>query len=219
MAISPDRQTLYPMFEGPLASDDAQDLRILTFDINTRSFTNEVRKLRLEMPGGKVNLTTLTLTNGQPAYPGSVPPTGTGPQSAAELTALDANRFLLVERDGNGDGLAAPRFKKVFVVDGQLQDGYVGKQLLVDLMAVPDPLKLGNDGDFFRFPFNTIESVHVVDDNTILVANDNNYPFSNGRARSLTNARTGPLAPDDNEFILVRLGTSLQPDHRLLSPG
>jgi hypothetical protein len=219
MAISPDRQTLYPMFEGPLADDDPQDLQIRTFDIATQSFTNEVRKLRLEMPGGKVNLTTLTLTNGSPAYPGSVPPTGTGPQSAAELTALDANRFLLVERDGNGDGVAAPRFKKVFLVDGQLQDGYVGKQLLVDLMAVPDPLKLGNDGDYFRFPFNTIESVHVVDDNTILVANDNNYPFSNGRARSRSADRTGPLAPDDNEFILVRLGTSLRPDHRLLSPG
>ena len=31
-------------------------------------------------------------------------------------------------------------------------------------------------------------SVHVVDDHTILVGNDNNAPFSNGRARSATNA-------------------------------
>jgi hypothetical protein len=63
--------------------------------------------------------------------------------------------------------------------------------LLVDLMAVPEPAHLGGDGDFFRFPFNTIESVHVVSQDTIVVANDNNYPFSNGRSRSRTNERTG----------------------------
>ena len=83
-------------------------------------------------------------------------------------------------------------------------------------MAIPDPNKIGDDGDFFRFPFNTIESVHVVDDHTIIVANDNNYPFSNGRSRSRAADRTGPLAPDDNEFILVSLSASLHPDPRLL---
>ncbi|MDT4979392.1 MAG: hypothetical protein QOG07_1271, partial [Pseudonocardiales bacterium] len=47
-------------------------------------------------------------------------------------------------------------------------------------------------------------------------SNDNNYPFSNGRSRSRTNERTGPLAPDDNEFILINLSASLHPDQRLL---
>jgi hypothetical protein len=219
MAISPDRKTLYPMFEGPLANDDPQDLRILTFNIAKKSFTNQVSKLRLEMPGSKVNLTLLKLADGSPAYPGSAAPTGVGGESAPELTALDAHRFLMLERDGNGDTLAAPRSKKVFIVDNHTQGGYVQKQLLVDLMALPDPLHQGNDGDFFRFPFNTIESVHVVDDHTILVANDNNYPFSNGRSRSRSADRTGPLAPDDNETILITVGTSLRPDHRLLTAG
>ena len=117
-----------------------------------------------------------------------------------------------MERDSNGDGVPAPRFKKVLLIDtkhARRHGGHVTKELLIDPMAVPDPLHVGNDGDFFRFPFNTIESVHAVNDNTILVANDNNYPFSNGRSRSLTDARTGPLAPDDNEFIEVRLGTRL----------
>jgi len=40
-----------------------------------------------------------------------------------------------------------------------------------------------------------------VDSRTLLVLNDNNYPFSAGR-------RPG-LAPDDNEFILVYLPKSL----------
>jgi hypothetical protein len=219
VAISPDRQTLYAMTEGAIGSDDPQDLRIATFDIKHRKFTGEVRKLRLEMPGAKVDLSTLLLTDGSRAYPTAVPPTGTGGESAAELTALDGHRFLVVERDSNGDGLPAPRMKKVFVLDAAhagSRGGYVDKQPLVDLMAIPDPNKIGNDGDFFRFPFNTIESVHVVDAHTIIVANDNNYPFSNGRSRSRSPDRTGPLAPDDNEFILVSLSASLHPDHRLL---
>jgi hypothetical protein len=219
LAISPDRKRLYAMTEGAVGKVDPQDLRIATFDIEDRRFTGEVRKLRLEFPGAKVNLTTLLLADGTKAYPDAVAPTGTGGESAAELTALDGHRFLMVERDSNGDAVPAPRMKKVFILDtkgAKGRDGYVDKQPLPDLLAVPDPNKLGGDGDFFRFPFNTIEAVHVVSDHTIIVANDNNYPFSNGRARSLTNARTGPLAPDDNEFILIELSASLHPDPRLL---
>ena len=58
----------------------------------------------------------------------------------------------------------------------------------------------------------------MVDEQTVLVASDNNYPFSNGRSRSATNERTGPLRPDDNEMILIRLGQPLDVDKRLLSP-
>ncbi|MEP7179532.1 MAG: esterase-like activity of phytase family protein [Pseudonocardiales bacterium] len=219
LAVSPDRRHLYAMTEGAIGADDPQDLRIATFDIAHRRFTGEVRKLRLEFPGAKVDLSTLLLANGARAYPNAVAPTGTGGESAADLTALDDHRFLVVERDSNGDAIPAPRMKKVFILDtkgAHRRSGYVDKQPLADLMAVPDPKKLGGDGDFFRFPFNTIESVHVVNDHTIVVANDNNYPFSNGRSRSKTNERTGPLAPDDNEFILIDLSASLHPDPRLL---
>ena len=92
----------------------------------------------------------------------------------------------------------------------------VGKTLLVDLLAIPDPTGVGGDGDFFRLPFYTIESVHVVDERTLLVASDNNFPFSNGRARSRSGDRRGPLAADDTELVLVRLGTPLAVDRRLL---
>jgi hypothetical protein len=51
-----------------------------------------------------------------------------------------------------------------------------------------------------------------------VTADDNNYPFSNARSRSRTNERTGPLAPDDNEFALIRLGDVLRVDPRLLTP-
>jgi hypothetical protein len=48
----------------------------------------------------------------------------------------------------------------------------------------------------FTFPFFTIEDVAMVDADHIIVANDNNLPFSAGR--HLTRA-------DDNEFILLHV--------------
>ncbi len=220
MAIDPSRRHLFAMLEGAVGDDDAQDLRIFDLNLRTHHFTDNVRRLRLEMPGAKVNLPALHLVGGAQAYPGSTTPTGTGGESAAELTAVNSHQFLVVERDSNGDGVAAPRFKKVFLLDtdSRSHHGYLAKDLLVDLMAIPDPAQIGGDGDFFRFPFNTIESVHVVSPDTVLVANDNNYPFSNGRSRSRTNERTGPLAPDDNEFILIKLGERLKVDQRILRP-
>ncbi len=220
MAISPDREHLYPMLEGAVGADDPADVRILQLDVRTHRFASRVRLLRLEMPGAKVDLSVLKLVGGTDAYPGATKPVGTGGQSAAELTAVNDHELLVVERDGLGDGLAAPRFKKVFLLQDRDDDRgeHLGKQLLIDLMAVPDPAQLGGDGDFFRFPFNTIEAVHVASPNTVVVANDNNYPFSNGRSRSRTSGRVDALAPDDNEFILVRLGQRLDVDRRLLAP-
>ena len=227
LAINPARTRLFAMTEGAVGTDDPQTLRIREFDLGDQRFSRHVGTLRLEMPGGKVDLTGLRLQDGTPdpadnprAYPAAVAPTGVGGESAAELTAVNDHQFLVVERDSLGDGVPGPRFKKVFLLDDRGEDGgALVKTLLVDLMAAPDPNHVGGDGDFFRFPFNTIESVHVVDSDTILVANDNNYPFSNARSRSLTNARTGPLAADANEFIEVRLGTALRVDPRLLDPS
>jgi hypothetical protein len=223
MAISPDRRTLYPVFEGPVPGDDDQTLQIREFDIRQRRFTDRIRRVRLEFPGQPVNLAALNLPGSVRAYPDDAAPTGAGGESLPELIALGRDRFLAIERDGNGDAQTpAPRFKKLFLLDFKgLGDsgGYVRKQLLVDLMAVPDPAKVGGDGDFFRFPFNTIESVHPVDASTLIVADDNNFPFSNGRSRANSVDRSGPLAPDDDEFILIRLGTPLDVDGRILNPS
>jgi hypothetical protein len=215
MAISPDRRTLYPLLEGAVGDDSAQDVLMFTFDIRRRAWRGATT-LRLEMPGAKVNLTLLRRSDGSPAYPNAAVPTGTGGQAHGELTAINRHQFLFLERDGAGDGVAAPRFKKLFLID--TRRGEVTKQLLADLMAIPDPMRVGGDGDYFRFPFVTIESVHPVDEHTVLVASDNNFPLSNGRSRSLTNERTGPLFADDNEMILIHLGSPLDVDKRLLSP-
>ncbi len=55
------------------------------------------------------------------------------------------------------------------------------------------------DGTFVFF-FITIEDVDRVDDTTIVVANDNNFPFSVGREKG---------KGDDNEFVLLEVGEFL----------
>ena len=218
VAISPDGSKLYALLEGALAEDDAQDLRLYVYDIAKRAFADTFLKVRLEMPSQKVNLASLTDASGARVYPDAVAPPA-GPVSIGELKAVNDRQFLMIERDNLGDGLPAPRFKKVFLLDTSQaagHDRYVRKTLLVDLLAIPDPSGVGGDGDFFRLPFYTIESVHVVDERTLLLASDNNFPLSNGRSRSRGVDRSGPLVVDGTELILVRLGAPLDVDRRLL---
>jgi hypothetical protein len=220
LAISPDGSRLYGLLEGAVTGDDARDLRIYVFDVARRVVVGFLR-FRLELPSQQVDLTPLTDPSGARLYPGAVAPPA-GPVAIGELKAVNERQLLLIERDNLGDGLPAPRFKKVFLLDlwrAAAQDGYVGKTLLLDLLAIPDPSGVGGDGDVFRLPFYTIESVHVVDDHTLLIASDNNFPFSSGRSRSRSADRSGPLAADATEIVLVRLDTPLDADPRLLPAG
>jgi glycerophosphoryl diester phosphodiesterase len=54
-------------------------------------------------------------------------------------------------------------------------------------------------------PFVTIENALVLDETSVLVANDNNYPFSKGR----------PPAIDSNEMVVIKLSSPLDLDPRL----
>jgi hypothetical protein len=103
-----------------------------------------------------------------------------------------------VERDGEQAANAKVK-RLVFesVDEREPEVAKSGRIELVDLLDLHDPNDLDGDGsDTFRFPFVTIESVVVLDERTLLVCNDNNYPFSNGRS---------DVEPDATEFILIRL--------------
>ena len=85
LAINPARTRLFAMTEGAVGSDDPQTLRVRAFDLEHQRFSRHVGTLRLEMPGGKVDLTVLRLQDGTPdpadnprAYPAAVAPTGVG---------------------------------------------------------------------------------------------------------------------------------------------
>ena len=177
MAISPDKSTLYPLLEGTVTGDRAGALRIYEFDLATRQYEGLVGYYPLENPNHAIG----------------------------DFAVINQNEYLVIERDSKQG--AAAQFKKIFKVDFSQVDenGNVTKQEVVDLLNISDPNDLNNDGSTtFTFPFVTIEDVLVVDENTILVANDNNYPGSGGRSS----------APDNNEIIILELDEPLN-----LAPG
>ena len=196
MAASPDGRFLYPLLEGPLWDEQAKAwesrngreyLRILEFDVAQGRFSGRSWKYLLELNDNNIG----------------------------DFNMIDAATGLIVERDnGEGDarlacnGPARPdcfnvpaRFKRVYKIDLSQPDadGFVRKIGFVDLLDIKDPeskARTGAANGVFTFPFVTIENVDVVDADHIVVANDNNLPFSSGRAIGKN---------DDNEFILLRV--------------
>ena len=79
----------------------------------------------------------------------------------------------------------------------------------MNLLAIRDPFGIsspGRPGDFglgdpFEFPFETVEALLPLDRERLLVLNDNNYPYTNGRNAD---------HPDDNEMIVVRIDALCQ---------
>ncbi|GAA0713195.1 esterase-like activity of phytase family protein [Dactylosporangium roseum] len=179
IAISPDRRTLYPLLEGVVAGDPAGSLRLNEFSVQSGAYTGRTWRYQLE----------------NPAY------------AVADAVMVNQRQILVIERDNNqGD---AALFKKIYLADLRDRDGNgaMDKTEVADLLNLANPRGVGGFGDPFRFPFFTIESLLILDNRTLLIANDNNFPLSAGRT---------PGKPDDNEMIAVRLGTTLDVDHRVL---
>lgn len=129
--------------------------------------------------------------------------------SIGEFILFSAARGLVIERDGTQGDLAG--YKRVFQITLPDAGGEVSKELVSDLMNIPDPSGIskgtGLSGDVglgspFAFPYTTIESILVLSPDTIALVNDNNYPFSIGR-------HVGTSLPDDNDFIAIRLPKKL----------
>jgi hypothetical protein len=177
MARAVDGRHLYPLLEGTVAGDPAGALRMNEFDVRERAYTGRRWVYRLEAPG----------------------------DSIGDMIAVDRDRFLVIERD-NEQGDAA-KLKRIYLIDirDRDHDGKVDKTQVADLLDLADPKGLGGFPATFRFPFQTIEDVAILDDTTLAVLNDNNFPFSSGRT---------PGKPDNNEFITVRLSRSLDADPR-----
>jgi hypothetical protein len=197
MASSKDGKFLYPMLEGPLwieaekkwetDKDGREFLRILEFDVAKGDWTARSWKYRVEERGNNIG----------------------------DFNMIDADTGLIIERD-TLEGLpedeckgpprpdcypAAAKFKRVYKISlkDTDADGFVKKIGYIDLLNIADPTgvaKRGSKDGVFKFPFVTIENVDVVDSQHIVVANDNNLPYSAGRK---------PKLQDDNELILLRV--------------
>ncbi|MBW4473523.1 MAG: esterase-like activity of phytase family protein [Stenomitos rutilans HA7619-LM2] len=178
LAISPDKSTLYPLLEGTVVGDPVGALRIYEFDLASKQFEGLVGYYKLENSANAIG----------------------------DFTVVNDHEYLVIERDENQ--ASAAQFKKIFKVDFSQQDtnGFVAKTEIANLLNITDPNDLNKDGSTtYTMPFQTIEDVLVIDANTILVANDNNYPFSVGR----------PPAIDNSEIVLLQLGQPLNLDPRV----
>jgi hypothetical protein len=178
MVRSPDGRYLYSLLEGTVAGDAPGSLRLNEFDTRAGRYTGKRWTYQLD----------------DPSY------------AIGDATTVDRDRLLIIERDG-GQGADA-RHKKIYLADKRDRDhdGKLDKTLVADLMNIANPRHVGGFGDTFTFPFTTIEDVLILDDRTLAVLNDNNFPFSSGRTAG---------AADNNEFITIRLGDRLHADPRV----
>jgi len=182
MALSVDETKLYPMLERALVDDPYQDRRIIyEFDLQTQRFTGRKWHYRAESPKHAIG----------------------------ELVAINKNELLVIERDGKQGEEA--KFKELFKININRLDaqGFVYKEEVADLLNIADPRSIslpGREGDIglgktFRFPFVTIEAVTIINPYTLVITNDNNYPFSAGR---------NPAQSDDTEIIKIWLAEPLR---------
>jgi len=169
MAINKSGTRLYTLLEKTVAGDLPKTLRINEFDLASEAFTGAYYEYPLSTDGTNIG----------------------------DMTALDDHRFIVIERNGATATGGAP-FKKLYLsdIEGVSDGGPVEKTELVDLMNIADPNDLNGDGStIFTLPCVTIENVLVLDPHTLLVVNDNNFPYGGGRT----------LASDNTEFLRIAL--------------
>ncbi len=200
MALQPGTNLLWPMFEKPLLGADGQPegtyLRANAFDPATGTWTGASFKFQL----------------------------AEGATAIGDFNFIDDTRAMVIERD-NGEGdpslkcTADPApdcfplpamVKRVVLVDTATIDaeGFVRRIGHIDLMNIADPdgvarlTTAANPGmtGKITMPFFTIEDVMRVDDTHIIVGNDNNLPYSSGRALDKAS---------DNEMLLLEVGAFL----------
>jgi len=184
--INPDGTKIYTLLEKSLTGDTNPQRRFINvFSTKTNAYLNELYAYKVGDP------------NGDNA---GIDPTN---NSIGDMNMINDHEILVIERDQNMG--SAAKFKRIYLADLSTIDaqGFVKKTLVADLMNIADPKNLGGNGatgGVFTMPFVTIENVMAVGPDTILVANDNNFPFSSGRT---------PGLPDDEEIVLIKLDAPL----------
>lgn len=201
LAMAKDGSKLYGLLEGPLYKDDGQveqadgktAIRVIEFDVASKKWTGRSWLYPFADKGAAIG----------------------------DFNMIDASTALVIERD-NGAGTkdkacADPKQPKpdCFDVPAELKrvykiefnDANVGKAVrkigYIDLMNIQDPdnkKKAGNVAGVYDMPFVTIENVDVTDATHIIIGNDNNLPFSAGRAVDKA---------DNNEFSVLEVGEFL----------
>ena len=116
--------------------------------------------------------------------------------SLAPVARDCAARFLAIERDG-GHGPAA-KTKRVHEL--HLAGNSVTSRVVIDLLDIANPKRLGDLPERFTFPYITTEALWPITRDEVVLANDNNYPAGGGREGAVR---------DVTEFIRLRLSSPL----------
>ncbi len=201
LAMAKDGSKLYGLLEGPIYKDDGQveqadgktAIRVIEFDVASKKWTGRSWLYPFADKGASIG----------------------------DFNMIDATTALVIERD-NGAGTkdkvcadpkqpkpdcfdAPAELKRVYKIE--FNDANVGKAVrkigYIDLMNIQDPdnkKKAGSVAGVYDMPFVTIENVDVVDATHIIIGNDNNLPFSAGRAVDKA---------DNNEFSILEVGEFL----------
>lgn len=171
--LAPDGKTIYALLEKTVAGDVSGQLRLMSYDTGSKAW----------------------------ALVGRYPLTEGG-EAIGDMTFVNGSELLVIERDNKQDQEA--KVKRIYKINVNKKnaDGTFKKTLVADLMNLSDPQGLApsSTGGVFKFPYFTIENVIVLDANTILVANDNNYPATGGRGKDVK---------DQNEFLWIKLDSPL----------
>jgi hypothetical protein len=186
MALSADQKTLYPLLEKPIWDSKANASE-------TIDGTPVLRMFELNAETGEWGDTTRYY------------PLASADHAIGDFNLIGGTRGLIIERDSRqgdprGEWANNPaKFKRIYLIDLNRtnENGVLEKIAYINLMDIQDPNGIAPRGTIsgtFNFPFVTIENVDLVDERTIVVANDNNYPFSIGRQQGRA---------DDNEMILL----------------
>jgi len=201
LAMSKDGSKLYGLLEGAIYKDDGTmetvdghtAIRVIEFDVAAKKWTGRSWLYPFEDKG----------------------------VSIGDFNMLDDTTALVIERDSGAgakdkacadpkqpkpDCFEAPaELKRVYKIE--FNDANVGKAVrkigYIDLLNIQDPdnkKKAGSKDGVYDMPFVTIENVDRVDATHIIIGNDNNLPFSAGRAVDKA---------DNNEFSLLEVGEFL----------
>ncbi|WP_040158717.1 esterase-like activity of phytase family protein [Nigerium massiliense] len=192
MASSKNGRFLYPMTEGYLANEKDKRRRVIyQFDTRAGKYTGKTWSYEAD----------------------------TDDTLLGDAFAVSDSKFLVLERDDFWGPQSVT--KRVYSIDLHKteKDGYLAKNLVVDLLKIDNPGKIGmrrdksayGVGTDFSFPMQSTETVVQLKDGRLLFANDNNYPGNDARY---------PGRPDDTEMLIVDLKKKQVPtngDHILFS--
>jgi hypothetical protein len=170
LALTPDKQTALALLERPLMSEaDPLCLRLLSFDLAQRAFSPNSRRYRRDGIDSSIG----------------------------DMTFLDEQTLLVIERDYNeGPAAASKRLYRVNLSQ-EGEDGFLAKTLLLDLLSIPDPWHLASSThDEYTMPFVSIEGLCLKSPGALGLITDNNFPFGAGRASG---------RPDNTEFVVIQL--------------